>query len=121
HGRRTCQWDCVMHLNMSKGRAKTTHHEHGSAPAAEALVLLLLAAVPSLVIPFAENPFEPHKAALLWAVTAAAMAALLASPPRVIQRLRERTWTRRLAIAVGCSIASIAASSILSQAPTLAW
>jgi len=106
---------------MKKGRAEINHHEHGSAPAAEALVLLLLAAVPSLVIPFAENPFEPHKAALLWAATAAATAALLASPSRLIQSLRERTWTRRLAIAAGCSIASIAASSILSPAPTLAW
>src|SRR5207247_9170038 len=76
---------------------------------------------PSHQMPFDENPFGPHKAALLWAVTAAATAAVLASPSRMIQRLRERTWTRRLAIAAGCSIASIAASSILSPAPTLAW
>src|SRR5438876_3062232 len=106
---------------MKKGRSDVNHPELQSAPAAEALVLIAVAAVPTLVIPFGENPFEPHKAALLWAATAAGAAVLLASPKHLTQLIRERPWTKRLAIAAGCSVASIAVSSILSPAPALAW
>src|SRR5438067_1447029 len=104
---------------MKKGRSDVNNPEL-HAPA-EALVLIAVAAIPTLVIPFGENPFEPHKAALLWASAAAGTAAALASPKLLTQLIRERPWTRRLAIAAGCSVASIALSSILSPAPALAW
>ncbi len=106
---------------MKKGRAGVNRLELDIAPAAEALVCVAVAAVPSLVIPFGENPFEPHKAAFLWAATSAGAAALIASPEQLSRLIRERPWTKRLAIAVGCSLVSIAVSSILSPAPALAW
>ena len=92
-----------------------------SVPAAEAALLLAVTACPSLLIPFADNPFEPHKAAFLWAAAVTAAAAIVCAVPRLKRLAADRPWTRWLVqVAIGSAVALVISAS-LSWSPALAW
>lgn len=92
------------------------------AAAAEAAVLLAIATCPVLVIPFANNPFEPHKAAFLWTMTAAACAAVACAPVVGWRRLRELDgWSRVVLVGLACAVAGLCISAARSDGPSLAW
>src|SRR5215475_12383944 len=101
-------------------RVVSTHSDSLSAHASEAAVLLALVTCPSLLIPFADNPFEPHKAAFLWLAVAASSGALLFAPA---WRLREKfgRFPRLLLPFVTVALLAVVISTLGSEAPALSW
>jgi hypothetical protein len=85
-------------------------------------ILFALVTCPALVMPFGENPFEPHKAAFLWTTTAAACAAIIGSPAtcrRLATALDD--WRRLMVLFAGIAAIAMLVSTMLSEAPQLAW
>lgn len=89
--------------------------------AAEAAVFLTLTACPSVLMAFADNPFEPHKAAFLWVFALAGVAAIVSDLPRLRRLTIDRPWTRGLAGTAICLAVVLAVSATRSQSPALAW
>jgi O-antigen ligase len=113
----------LLPTNMRTGREKVNDAVDAPAPSiAEAAVLLALAAIPSLVLPFGQNPFEPHKAALLWVLLSAAIASGFAVAVRMAT-LPSQPWTKRLTLAATATAALLTVSFALSPstARALAW
>ncbi len=105
------------HTIVSAGSLESSRH-----PAAEAAILLAVATCPVLIVPFASNPFEPHKAAFLWMTAAAASAALASAPGLVRRRLRELDGRHHLfLLALACAALGLCLSATFSEAPHLAW
>lgn len=96
-------------------------HQPGSS-ATEAALLLAMATCPVLVIPFASNPFEPHKAAFLWVMAAAACAPVVGAPAFAWRRLRALDAGRRLILlGLACAVAVLCLSAARSEGASLAW
>lgn len=93
-----------------------------SASAAEAAILVAVATCPALLIPFADHPFEPHKAAFLWVAAAAAFGAALSTPHASWRRIRALDgWPRALIFCAAITVVTTLVSTVLSEAPALAW
>jgi hypothetical protein len=92
------------------------------AAVAEVALLLALIVCPSLLIPFAANPFEPHKAAFLWTAAVISVVALIVgSGVHLRKSMVERSAPRWLVITVLCLSLSVVVSVWISESPGLAW
>ena len=85
----------------------------------QAAILLAIVTVPALFIPFAQNPFEPHKAAFLWVAASAAIAAGALHARRVISSANK--LQRAAVVVVALTTAAMIVSTVMSDAPHLAW
>jgi hypothetical protein len=101
----------VKHVNVAE-----------QSTVAELALLFALVVCPALLIPFAENPFEPHKAAFLWTAVFTSAAALIVSGVGDIKALiAERPAFRWIVTASLCSVAAMIVSVSISESPALAW
>src|SRR5207249_11445309 len=90
--------------------------------ATEALVILSLVVCPALLIPFANNPFEPHKAAFLWTAGFAACVAAATSlsiRPEPLRAAHGPTSWLLACIALATIVMFV--STARSESPALAW
>src|SRR6266496_3156528 len=88
----------------------------------ESAVLMALTTCPSLLIPFAANPYEPHKAAFFWPCAAVAgVACALPYASRHVRGPVRVEWTRVLVACAAVTMLAMLFSTARSDAPALAW
>src|SRR5947209_7615082 len=79
---------------------------------ADSAVLMALASCPALFIPFAENPFDPHKAVLFWILAAAAGAATAVTIRSDVRTFRLKNWQGVIVLWAVIAVTSIIVSTL---------
>src|SRR5437879_3143706 len=108
----------------TKQRDVNTSLRRERATIADTALTLALTACPTLIVFFADSPFEPLKAAFLWTTASIAGAVVIGDLARRIKKIEnpaDSSWLRPwLAVAMGLVVAVIISTAV-SDSPSLSW